>query len=98
MPDPRAGGEKLAGAEVMLVVTRSEPDPALYHLDRDGSRRFVLGQLTARAEDDEGHAERTVLQEGSGVAAASFDELRVRSVLTLLVDVEEEDVPGQRSL
>lgn len=94
MPDTRAGGEELAGAEVMLIVTRAEPDPALYDLDRDGSGRFVLSQLTARAEDDEGHAERAVLQEGSGVAPTSFDELGVRSVLTLLVEVEDEDVPG----
>lgn len=94
MSDPRSDGEELSRPEVMLIVARTEPDPTLYHLDGDRSCGFVLGQLTAGAEDDQGHAQRPVLQQGPGVAATSVDEFRVRRALTLLVDVEYEDVSG----
>ena len=94
MTDSRPGRQELTGAEIVLPVAHMESDAALDHLDRDGTRRLVLGQLAARAEDDEGHAEGAFLQKGPGGAACPADDLGVRRALTLLVDVEDEDVSG----
>jgi hypothetical protein len=54
--ESRAESQKLAGPELVRIAFRSEPDPSIKGLNRNGTRCLVLGNPAARLHDDHGDA------------------------------------------